>query len=207
LQNSQCSIDLAASSAVASGNNLTLNLAISFTPTFAGTKNIYMSVLNKFGLNSGWVSRGTWTATNAPIPVSVTPSAGTGAAQTFQYSFSDPNGFRDVKTMWTQISTGTAYPGSCATMYDAVNNRLYLIQDGGTGWLGPIAPGAATTLQNSQCAIDGATSSVVGSGNNVTVTLSYTFQPTYTGAKNIYGRAMNLAGLDSGWQLKGVWIP
>jgi hypothetical protein len=61
LQNSQCSIDVGASSVSGVGSNLTLNLAVTFKPGFAGTKNIFMQVQNKFGLNSGWQNRGTWT--------------------------------------------------------------------------------------------------------------------------------------------------
>jgi hypothetical protein len=43
-----------------SGNNLTLNLALSFNAGFAGAKNIYMEVQNAT-LDSGWAQRGAWT--------------------------------------------------------------------------------------------------------------------------------------------------
>jgi hypothetical protein len=42
LQNSQCSVDAGSSSASGSGANLTVNLALSFKPTFGGAKNVYM---------------------------------------------------------------------------------------------------------------------------------------------------------------------
>ena len=43
LQNSQCAIALGSSTTRAvSGNTLTLNLAMTFKPAFAGAKNIYM---------------------------------------------------------------------------------------------------------------------------------------------------------------------
>ena len=44
MQNSQCIVDAGASSASGSGNNLTVNLALTFKPAFAGAKNIYMRV-------------------------------------------------------------------------------------------------------------------------------------------------------------------
>jgi len=42
-----------------SGNNLTLNLALSFQHAFTGARNIYMEVYD--GADSGWLQKGTWT--------------------------------------------------------------------------------------------------------------------------------------------------
>jgi hypothetical protein len=62
LQNSQCAINMGASSGVMSGNTYTLNLAITFQAGFAGGKNVYGYVSQTTGgLNSGWVQLGTWT--------------------------------------------------------------------------------------------------------------------------------------------------
>jgi hypothetical protein len=73
LQNSQCILDTEASTTSKSGNNLTVNLAISFKAGFTGTKNIYMSARDKASQNSGWQNRGGW---NIPSlqSISVTPS-------------------------------------------------------------------------------------------------------------------------------------
>jgi hypothetical protein len=60
LENSQCSVNAGASSVSASGNTLTLNLAISFAAGFAGAKNLYMEVQNATQ-DSGWSAYGTWT--------------------------------------------------------------------------------------------------------------------------------------------------
>jgi hypothetical protein len=61
LQNSQCSLNVAATSASMNGNTLTLNLAMTFKPAFAGAKNIYMYGVDVSGPNSGWQQLGTWT--------------------------------------------------------------------------------------------------------------------------------------------------
>jgi hypothetical protein len=58
-QNSQCIVDAGASSVNLSGNTLTVNLALSFKPAFAGAKNVYMEAQNAT-LDSGWAQRGTW---------------------------------------------------------------------------------------------------------------------------------------------------
>jgi hypothetical protein len=61
LQNSQCGVSLGGSSVTASGNSLTLNLAMTLRAAYAGTKNVYMYAQNASGVNSGWQTRGTWT--------------------------------------------------------------------------------------------------------------------------------------------------
>ena len=62
LQNSQCTIALGGSTtAVPSGNVLTLNLALTFKTAFAGAKNVILYAANAGGTNSGLQVRGTWT--------------------------------------------------------------------------------------------------------------------------------------------------
>ena len=61
LQNSQCSLNVAAASVFVSGNNLMLTLAMTFAPAYAGAKNIYMYAADVSGANSGWQQLGTWT--------------------------------------------------------------------------------------------------------------------------------------------------
>jgi hypothetical protein len=54
LQNSQCTINTAGSSASASGNTLNLNLAITFKAGFAGNQVFYLAARNNSNGNSGW---------------------------------------------------------------------------------------------------------------------------------------------------------
>jgi hypothetical protein len=60
LSNSQCSVNLGASSASKSGNTVTLDLNLSFSSGFSGTKNIYMYTLDKMYQSAGWQTMGTW---------------------------------------------------------------------------------------------------------------------------------------------------
>jgi hypothetical protein len=66
-QNSQCSINFATSSAVLSGNNLTLNVAVTFKSAYSGNKNIYLYAATVGGAITDWQQRGTWTI---PAPAS-----------------------------------------------------------------------------------------------------------------------------------------
>jgi hypothetical protein len=61
LKNSQCTINTAASSASASGNTLNLNLAITFSSSFAGNQVFYLAARNNSTGNSGWQAAGSVT--------------------------------------------------------------------------------------------------------------------------------------------------
>jgi hypothetical protein len=61
LTNSQCSANLASSSAAISGNNLAVNLAITFNANFTGSQNASMGAVNNAGVFSGWLQMGVWT--------------------------------------------------------------------------------------------------------------------------------------------------
>ena len=60
LTNSQCTISGSSSSVSASGNNLTVNLSVTFAGGFAGAKTVKMHV-EGFSGQSAWVPMGTWT--------------------------------------------------------------------------------------------------------------------------------------------------
>jgi hypothetical protein len=59
LANSQCALNVGASSLAGAGTNLTLRLAFTFLRR--GSKGIYMYAQDVAGLNTGWQRRGTWT--------------------------------------------------------------------------------------------------------------------------------------------------
>jgi hypothetical protein len=60
LQNSQCIVNAAGSSQSGSGNNLTLNVAVTFQPAFkSSTRNIYGELYDGVS-DTGWVQLGSW---------------------------------------------------------------------------------------------------------------------------------------------------
>jgi 6-phosphogluconolactonase (cycloisomerase 2 family) len=208
VQNSQCVLNGAPSSVVAAGNNLTVNFSVSFLPAFTGNKNIYLFAFDGANnLNSGFKLLGT---RNLPIPaptaVSVTPSSGTATSAVFSAVYSDASGAGTISEGYMMVNNTISWTGACGTRYDHVANQLFIINDAGNAWLGPITPGAAATVQNSQCVLNGATSSVVAAGNNLTVNFSVSFLPAFTGNKNIYLFAFDGANnLNSGFTLLGTW--
>jgi sugar lactone lactonase YvrE len=59
--NNQCTLYAGSSSVSTSGNDLTLSVAMSFSDTFVGVKDVYLYAAGISGENTGWVKEGTWT--------------------------------------------------------------------------------------------------------------------------------------------------
>jgi hypothetical protein len=85
--------------------------------------------------------------------------------------------------------------------YDSRAGRLYLLNDASSAWLAGTV-GSGQTLQNSQCAVNLAGSSVTSSGTTLTLNLAMTFKPSYAGTKSIFLYGAN-ASVASGWHARG----
>jgi hypothetical protein len=208
LQNSQCTLNGAASSGSGLGNTLTVNFSISFKAAFTGTKNMYMLVYGSAG-NSGWQQEGTWTLgppAQPPANVSVNPATGSGASQVFTAAYSDAQGYQDITQALFMVAGNAGGAGGCVAMWNPATNSFYLGNDAATVWQGPIVGGSTGTLQNSQCTLNGATSSGSGLGNTLTVKFSISFKTAFTGAQNTYMLVSGSAG-NPGWQQEGTWTP
>jgi uncharacterized membrane protein len=211
LQNKQCAVTLGSSTTVAlSGNILTLNLAMTFFPGFAGAQNVYMFAANTGGITSGWQTRGAWTVPGGTVLVTadtVTPSTGVGASQTFALQYSDTASALDLTTEWVWFNAtfASSAANSCLIYYDRGANMVWLLNDAGTQWM-PGTVGSSGVLQNTQCAVAlGNSTTVALSGNALTVNLAMTFTG-FSGAKTVYMFAENGAGTLSGWQTRGTWM-
>ena len=207
LQNSQCSVNVGAASVTSSGTNLTLNVPLTFTSSFAGQKKTYMEVEDLSGLTSGWQQLGSWATigSSPPANVSVTPNSGSGSSQTFSFVYSDGAGYNQISVAQAIINNYVTTIAGCALYYTASNNSLSLYQDDGNTLLPAIVVGQAGTLQNSQCSVNVAAASVNGSGTTLTLTVPITFTPSFAGQKQIYMELEDSLGRTSGWQQLGSW--
>ena len=207
LQNLQCSIALVNSSASPSGSTLTVTLAMTFSAVYNGTKNVYLYATNG-SFNSGWHDRGDWTVPGVAVSVTAdaaTPSSGSGSSQSFALAYSSAIGATNLTMTWVWFNATLAGPASnsCLAYYDRSAATVLLLNDAGTAWSSGLL-GSATTLQNGQCSISLADSNALPSGNTLTLTLAMTFQPAFSGAKNIFLYATN-GTQNSGWQDRGDW--
>jgi len=136
--------------------------------------------------------------------VGVTPNAGSGLSQTFQFSSSDSAGTNDLTQVWMRFTPAYGVSAnSCQIYYSQIFNYVYLLNDAGTEWM-PMSAGAAGTLQNSQCSLNVGAMAIARNGNTLMVSLPMTFAAAYTGPKQVWMYALGITGL-SGWQQRGTW--
>ena len=92
-----------------------------------------------------------------PDVVSLTPSSGTGASGTFTATFRHPGGISKhylgyILFLPTPNVVSFLAQGSCLIEYNRISNGMRLIDNPGTGWLGPlegvpVAPSTAAAQQ------------------------------------------------------------
>jgi hypothetical protein len=206
--NGQCTLNGAGSSFSTNGNNLTWNVALTFSDTFLGGKYVILNAAGK-SASSSFVVEGTWTPFSAGTPtvVSLSPSSGTGQTQIFEAVYSDPNGFPNLTGVGMIFNTSLTTANGCAIVYDPATNRMYLYDNAGTA-LEPtgVTPASSGSASNSQCTLNGTGSFFSVSGNDLTLNVALTFSDSFVGQKNVYLYAAGLNG-NSGWVKEGTWIP
>jgi uncharacterized repeat protein (TIGR01451 family) len=217
-QNSQCSIAGTGSSVNGSGGTLTLTLNITFKAGFAGAKTsnkvFYMAAQDT--VSSGWFALGTWHVPGVipvgPAVTGVTPPRSTTAEQIFTFAFTDTSGVADITVADVLINDFINGIGACYIAYIPSLNAVVLVDDAGDAG-GPYAGSfvlGSGSASNTQCSINGATSSANGSGNTLTLTLDITFNHSFaTGNvpfnanRVIYGAAIGGSG-NSDWQAVAI---
>jgi hypothetical protein len=156
-----------------------------------------------YGPSSSTVSA-TTPAEPPPAVVSVTPNPASGLSNTFALTYSDVAGASDLKLVEVVFNSAVDAPNSCFVEYAPAANLLYLLNNAGTG-SSSITPGSGT-LSNSQCTITGNGTSVVKSGNNLTLNLDVTASSTFTGKHSLFMFAEDSSEMSS-WVNEGTWTP
>ena len=123
-------------------------------------------------------------ASSLPDVVSLSPNSGSGASGTFTATFRHPGGvFKHylgyILFLPTPNVVSFRAQGSCLIEYNRISNGMRLIDNAGTGWLGPIegVPVAPTTppLSNNACTVNVAGVSVALSGTDMVINVPVTF--------------------------------
>ena len=215
LQNGQCTLDGATTGPIsASGTDLTIRFGLSLQGALGATpQNVYFWVQDALNNGTGWVRTSTWTplaaTAQAPTLASATPALTAGPARTFTLTARDANGYADLNRIYFVVNTSASVPvNTCHGFYDRPTNAIYLYNDALTALSAPLSPGVVGTIQNSQCAIDGATSSVALSGLDAVLNLAITRKGAFaTTAQNLFVWITDASGLGTGWVPASQWNP
>jgi hypothetical protein len=119
---------------------------------------------------------------------SVAPASGsgpTGVTTAFTTTWTDPDGWQDLKQCYFHIGDSPSLAGNVTLMYNAAKNKLWMRTDDGTAWFGGYAPGSANTMENGQAIVDCSLTTKHGDGDALSVTWAIEFKPGYTGAKKL----------------------
>jgi hypothetical protein len=182
LQNSQCQVDLAHSSVVLSGNNVTVNVALTFLPAFAGARQIWLQAGDNAGLTAQWQQMGTWTVPLPPPDFTVTArttsqTVTAGAMATYMYDVAALNGLDGttihVQTVsipapnclsnWTQSSNWNA-----GTNTGTVTLNIFTTSACPSGTYGPVVTWLAGSISKTKTD----TTLTIGAAPQVTVTVT-----------------------------------
>ena len=211
LANSQCQINGNSSApAAGSGNNLTVNINMSLLGSYAlAAQNVYVWVKDAQNNDTGWVQSGTWNppaGSQPPSIPSVSPNTSLTTAQTFTVTARDTDGPNNIYRLYFQVGPdATVTPNGCHGFYDRPSHTLFLYSDAMT-LTGPITPGTASTLSNSQCTVlANSTSIVSSSGTDFVLSIGLAVQGAYSQLyRKVYFWAKDNQGNDSGWDSLGV---
>jgi hypothetical protein len=206
LQNSQCSIDLANSVAVTTPYTLELFVAATFSPSYAGSKPTGLLATDSGGFTAGWAPRSSWVVPGAISTDWLAPNWGMGDTQTFSAQYSNTQGVADIGFAYFRIGNlPTDIANNCTVRYEQATGQLSLSTDGG-GWLPGVALPDNGTLENSQCAIALANSSVAVTENTITLRANVTFKAPFANHLwALYTSATTVGGATTDWRWKGEW--
>ena len=150
--------------------------------------------------------------TYAAIPTLgiISPSRGTTTpdlAKSFTCTYSDTDGWVNLKESYFLISTSvSALTNAAYLYYDQNTNLLYLRNDVNTRWLGGYAPGSANTIENSYLRLNCASTTATGSVSTLSISWNLSFKPAYSGKKyNTYLSARDDTGGLVGLTYKGTY--
>jgi len=215
IHNSQCTVGL--TSALGSGNTLTLTLNIAFAAGFGGNKVQFVAARDQGTGNTDWQALGVWqapsTQTGAIAVTGVSPVHGAAAAGTsgqFTFTLTDGKGTGDFGVVNVLVNNYIDGRGACYLAYVASSETLVLVDDAGDAggpWAGSmVLNGGSGAIENSQCAVSGTGSTVGYAPGVMTLTLNLTFKGGLSGNRVFYVAGRDQAGgSNTGWQAVGTW--
>jgi hypothetical protein len=218
--NSRCTLSGAGASGSVSDNNLTVTFPVTFAAVPPDTRNTFGLAIDTGGLNSGWKALGSWSIPAAgpslPELVSLAPTTGSGASGTFTAVFRHPGGPTKHYLgymLFLPLPNVVSFQaqGSCLIEYNRISNGMRLIDNAGTGWLGPIegVPVAGTTppLSNNACTVTVSGVTVNFSGTDMIVSVPVTFKPAgVTFVLGTFLQEQDTSGAWTDFRQYGNWV-
>ena len=139
-----------------------------------------------------------------PAVVALTPASGSGNSARFTAQFSDPGGVSALASASVLVNTTASPNYGCQVTYLVSANQFALANDIASSGSTLVNPGGGNA-QNDQCTLNGSGSYVTIAGTVLTVVVSFTFQPGFTGSETVYLSAVDTSGNTTGLVSSGTW--
>lgn len=151
-----------------------------------------------------------------PTLVSLSPLNGTGSSATYTSVYRHPGGVDKTYLAYLLILPTPnvvqfVATGSCLVEYNRISRGVRLIDNPGTGWLGPITGVpiglGGSLLQNNFCSVNTSLITATLAGTDLTVRVPVTFKPGFSGPM---GTFLQLADVNDNWtgmNQFGNWTP
>lgn len=208
LQNKQCTVNIAGSSASTSGNTMTITVPVTFKGAVSPVMGTFLQALDVTGKWTGMTQFGNWVpAASTPRPgpsiLGVAKSTAAGSYAVYSITATHTSGASALSMIHLILNTGITASNPCQVVYFPGNKTLNLINDTGTALVASgtgVTPGTPGSIANSRCAVNTGLASESVSGNNVTVTIPLNLQlATFGGTKNVYVNAFDAFGQLTHW--------
>jgi hypothetical protein len=145
---------------------------------------------------------------HAPAVGTVVPSHGSGAPGQLTWfitSWTDSDGWEDLKQCYFHIGDSPSLVGNVTLLYNAQRDRLWIRSDDGLEWLGGCTPGSDGLPENSQAILHCADSRKAAGGDMLEMKWGLEFKKDYIGAKKLGLKARDSYGARARGEWKGTW--
>jgi hypothetical protein len=161
---------------------------------------------NNVGGAIGWLARLGVAAPPPSLPavIGVSPASGNGNSVTFTAQFSDSAGVSALASATLLVNTTASPNYGCQVTYIMAGNQFALASDVASSGATLVNPGGGNA-QNDQCTLNGSGSYVTIAGNVLTIVVSISFQPGFTGSDTVYLSAVDTSGNTTGLLSGGIW--
>lgn len=212
LENSQCIVDVGATSVTPGGNILSVNWVVQLKPSMTGKLlNAWTYIQDNSANVENWKVLGAYYDQAAPVAATFSPTATiqTGTASVVTVAWSDANGNANMERCYALLTPTmgnirynlpTAQANAIYVRYNVYENKIYLKNDANTSWGTGYVPGTVATLSNTQGSIDVAATTVTSPDAN-TYKLNLMFTPAWPAATTLGGwlQVRDAGGALSDW--------
>ena len=217
LENGKCSVNLAESWPEFRGDTLTLHLAIALKPKVRATQRVFARAIDEKGIASrfaefeswkpptGQVREDPWSFLPNPPTLSVEPQKLAGAEKyRLTVRASDVNGVEDIDALDVLVNNAVDVRHACHLRFDLNAKAVSLMNDSGTGFTEPVAPGSPKQLSNSYCAITVPDSPMVKGPYDVYFSFDVILTEKMLEKRTIFLAAVDREGLRQDWKAYAV---